>query len=73
VIGRILVKKMWDNAIKLKEEFVSRKEKIYLLSREKREEMYKFINKQLRKKYIRPLKSPQMALSDRKMRKAVRD
>jgi len=31
------------------------------LSREEREEVHKFISKQLRKEYIRPLKSPQMA------------
>jgi len=39
--------------------FVPKKKKIYLLSREKRKEVYKFINKQLKKRYIRPLKSPQ--------------
>jgi len=31
------------------------------LSREEREEMYKFISKQWRKEYIRPSKSPQTA------------
>ena len=36
--------------------------KIYFLSRKKREEVCKFINKKLRKKYIRLLKSPQIAL-----------
>ena len=35
---------------------------MYLLSREEREEMQDFIEKQLRKGYIRPLKLPQMAL-----------
>ena len=49
-------KKMWDYKINVKERFVLRKEKVYLLSRERREEKYKFINKQLRKEYIRPLK-----------------
>jgi len=44
----------------MKKGFVPRKEKVYLLSREEREEMHKFINKQLRKGYIRPSKSPQM-------------
>ena len=34
---------------------------MYLLSREEREEVYKFISEQLRKEYIRPLKLPQMA------------
>ena len=35
---------------------------IYLLSKEERKEMYEFIDKQLRKEYIMPSKSPQMAL-----------
>ena len=38
-----------------------RKGKVYLLLREEREEMNKFIAKQLRKGYIRPLKLPQTA------------
>ena len=38
-----------------------RKRKVYLLSREEREEICKFIQEQLRKGYIRPLKSPQTA------------
>jgi len=37
------MKKIWDYVIKAKEEFVLRKRNIYLLSREKREEVYKFI------------------------------
>jgi len=41
---------------------VLRKGNIYLLSREEREKIYEFIEEQLRKGYIRPLKSPQMAL-----------
>jgi len=52
---------MWDHTIKLKEVFVLRKEKVYPLSREERREVHEFIDKQLRKGYIRPLKSPQMA------------
>ena len=39
-----------------------RKEKVYLLSREKREEVYEFISEQLRKEYIRPSKLLQTAL-----------
>jgi len=39
--------------------FVLRKGKVYLLSKEERE-MCDFIKEQLRKEYIRPLKSPQM-------------
>ena len=46
----------------MKKEFVPRKGKVYSLLREEREEMHKFIQEQLRKGYIRPLKSPQMAL-----------
>ena len=67
------MKKMWDNAIKLKEEFVLRKENIYLLSKKEREEMHEFINKQLRKRYISPSKLPQMVLPGRKIGKAVGD
>jgi len=33
---------------------------MYLLSREKREEMHEFISEQLRKEYIRPSKLSQM-------------
>jgi len=45
----------------MKEGFMPRKGKVYLLLREEREEMNKFIAKQLRKGYIRPLKLPQTA------------
>jgi len=45
----------------MKKRFVPRKGKVYPLSREEREEVYKFISKQLRKGYIRPSKLPQMA------------
>ena len=45
----------------MKKGFMLRKRKVYLLSREEREEMCKFIQEQLRKGYIRPLKSPQTA------------
>ena len=59
---RMLTKKIWDHVIETKKRFVLRKEKMYLLSRKEREEVYEFIQEQLRKKYIRPLKSSQMAL-----------
>ena len=49
---------VWDHTIDVKEEFVPRKEKVYPLSREEREEVREFIKEQLRKGYIRPLKSP---------------
>ena len=56
------MKKVWNHAIEVKKEFVLRKGNIYLLSREEREKVYEFIEEQLRKGYIRPLKSPQMTL-----------
>jgi len=46
--------------IDMKEVFVPRKGKIYLLSREEREEVREFVKEQLRKEYIRPSKSSQM-------------
>jgi len=45
----------------MKKEFVLRKEKVYPLSREEREEVCKFIEEQLRKGYIRLSKLPQIA------------
>jgi len=53
--------KIWDHVIDIKEEFVLRKGKVYLLSREEREEVREFIQEQLRKEYIRPSKSSQTA------------
>jgi len=46
----------------LKEEFVSREGKVYLLSREERREVCEFIKEQLRKGYIRLSKLPQIVL-----------
>ena len=54
-------RKLWDHAINMKEGFIPRKGKVYPLLREEREEVRKFIQEQLRKGYIRPSKSPQMA------------
>jgi len=56
------MRKIWDHAIEMKKEFVPRKGKVYSLSRGERKEVCEFINKQLRKEYIRFSKSPQMAL-----------
>ena len=56
------IRKLWDHAIEIKEGFLLRKRKMYLLSREEREEVQKFISKQLRKEYIRLSKLPQIAL-----------
>ena len=55
-------RKLWNYAIKTKKKFVLRKKKVYLLSREKKKKIYDFISEQLRKGYIRPLKSPQIVL-----------
>jgi len=56
---RILVRKTWDHAIDLQEEFVPRKGRIYPLSRIEREEVQAFVDSQLKKGYIRLSKSPQ--------------
>jgi len=57
----MLVQKTWDHAIELKEGFTPKKEKVYLLLREEREEVQTFVKDQLGKGYIRPSKSPQMS------------
>ena len=59
---RMPMRKIWDHTINMKEGFILRKRKVYLLSRKEREEVREFIKEQLRKGYIRPLKSSQMAL-----------
>ena len=59
VSERMLVRKPWDYAINLREDFVPRKGRIYLMSREEKEEVREFMKKQFRKGYIRPSKSPQ--------------
>ena len=56
---RMLMRKAWDHAIDFREGFVPKKDKIYPLSRVEREEVQEFVKDQLRKRYIRPLKSPQ--------------
>ena len=53
-------RKLWDHAIDTKEKFVLRKEKMYPLSREEKEEVCEFISKQLRKGYIKLSKLPQI-------------
>ena len=55
-------RKLWDHAIDMKEVFIPRKGKMYLLSREERKEVCKFILEKLRKGYIRPSKLPQTVL-----------
>jgi len=59
---RMPTRKIWDHAIDLKEMFKPKKERIYPLSKNEREEVQNFIEDQLRKGYIRPLKSPQTSL-----------
>jgi len=59
---RMPTRKLWDHAIDVKEGFMPRKEKVYPLSREEREEVREFVKEQLRKGYIQPSKSPQTAL-----------
>jgi len=49
---RIPVQKIWDHTIELKEGFTPRKEKVYSLLREEREEVQTFVEDQLRKGYI---------------------
>ena len=62
VSERMPIKKLWNYMIEVNDEFIPRKRKVYLLLREERGDVHKFIKKQLRKRYIRPLKSPQTAL-----------
>ena len=58
----MLTRKMYNHAIDMKEGFVLRKRKVYLLFREEREKICKFIDKQLKKRYIKSLKLSQTAL-----------
>jgi len=58
-LERMPKRKIWDYAIDLKEMFKLRKGRIYLLSKNEREEVQDFVEDQLRKGYIRPSKSPQ--------------
>jgi len=50
----MLTRKVWDHTIDLKETFKPQKGRIYLLSKNVREEVQKFVDNQLRKGYIRP-------------------
>ena len=49
---RIPVKKPWNHTINLREDFVPRKGRTYLMSREEKEEIREFVKKQLKKGYI---------------------
>ena len=59
---RMPTRKVWGHTIDLKEIFKSKKGRIYPLSKNKKEEVQNFVEDQLRKGYIRPLKSSQMLL-----------
>jgi len=59
---RMPMRKIWDYAIDLKEIFVPQKGRIYPLFKDEREEVQNFVEDQLRKRYIRPTKSPQISL-----------
>ena len=56
------VRKPWDHVINLREDFVLRKEKTYLILREEKEKIREFVEEQLRKGYIRPSKLSQTLL-----------
>ena len=61
-LERMPMRKIWDHAIDLKEMFKLQKERIYSLSRNKREEVQSFVDDQLKKGYIRLSKFPQTLL-----------
>ena len=60
-LERMPIRKLWDHVIDVKKGFIPQKGKVYPLLREEREEVREFVKEQLRKKYIRPFKSPQTA------------
>jgi len=61
-LERMPIRKTWDHVMNLRKEFVPKEGKIYLLSRIEREEVHEFVKDQLRRRYIRPSKSPQTSL-----------
>ena len=56
---RMPVRKVWDHAIDLNNDFKASKARVYPLSRNEKEKVQKFINEHLKKGYIRPSKLPQ--------------
>ena len=58
-LKRMPTRKPWDYAINLKEDFFPRKGRTYLMSRQEKEEVREFVEKQLKKGYIKLSKSPQ--------------
>ena len=59
---RMLIRKIQDYTIDFKKTFKPRKGRIYSLSKNKKEEVQNFVEDQLRKEYIRSLKSLQTSL-----------
>jgi len=57
-LEKMLMRKALYHAIDLREDFVPKKRKIYPLLRVEREKVQEFVKDQLRKRYIRPSKSP---------------
>jgi len=55
-LERMPTRKPWDHAINLKKDFIPKKERTYLMSRQEKEEVQEFIEEQLRKGYIRSSK-----------------
>ena len=49
---RMPVRKPWDHAINLREDFIPRKGRTYLMLRKEKEEVREFVEEQLRKGYI---------------------
>ena len=49
---RMPVRKPWNYTINLREDFVPRKGRTYLMLREEKEEVREFVEKQLKKGYI---------------------
>ena len=58
----MLMRKPWDHTINLKGDFVPKKERTYLMSRQEKEEVQEFVKEQLRKGYIGPSKLLQTLL-----------
>ena len=56
------MRKPWDHIINLREDFVPRKKRTYLMLREKKKKVREFVEEQLRKGYVRPSKLPQTSL-----------
>ena len=55
-LKRIPVRKPWNHAINLKKDFIPKKERTYLILREKKEKVRELMEKQSRKGYIRSSK-----------------